>query len=176
MPVVIVSMLDEHGAGFALGAAEYLVKPVERRTLLDALAALRRPAARRRDVVAIDDEPRRSRSRGGGAGAGRLDGRARGRRRGGRRARAPRAARRRAPRPADAGRRRLRGRRAAARGSRLADVPIVVLTSKDMTPADRERLDGQISHLARKGTFRRRELVELVERLAAGTPRVKEAP
>ncbi len=36
-PVVIVSMLDEHGAGFALGAADYLVKPISQRELLRAL-------------------------------------------------------------------------------------------------------------------------------------------
>ena len=33
------------------------------------------------------------------------------------------------------------------------DVPIVVLTSKDMTRADHERLAGQISYLAQKGTL-----------------------
>jgi DNA-binding response OmpR family regulator len=38
IPVVIVSMLDERGAGMALGAAEYLIKPVDRREVLGALA------------------------------------------------------------------------------------------------------------------------------------------
>ena len=37
IPVVITSMLDERGAGFALGAAGYLVKPVGRDELLEAL-------------------------------------------------------------------------------------------------------------------------------------------
>jgi signal transduction histidine kinase/CheY-like chemotaxis protein len=37
-PVVVVSMLDERGKGFALGAAEYLVKPVGREAMLEALA------------------------------------------------------------------------------------------------------------------------------------------
>ena len=37
-PVLVVSMLDERGKGFALGAVEYLVKPVAREELLDALA------------------------------------------------------------------------------------------------------------------------------------------
>jgi signal transduction histidine kinase/CheY-like chemotaxis protein len=36
-PVVVVSMLDERGKGLALGAAEYLVKPVGREELLEAL-------------------------------------------------------------------------------------------------------------------------------------------
>jgi signal transduction histidine kinase/CheY-like chemotaxis protein len=36
-PVVVVSMLDERGKGLALGAVEYLVKPVAREELLEAL-------------------------------------------------------------------------------------------------------------------------------------------
>jgi signal transduction histidine kinase len=39
-PVVIVSMLDERGKGLALGAAEYLIKPVSREEMLDALAGV----------------------------------------------------------------------------------------------------------------------------------------
>src|SRR5207253_768303 len=34
IPIVVVSMLDERGKGFALGAADYLVKPVQREALL----------------------------------------------------------------------------------------------------------------------------------------------
>jgi len=49
----------------------------------------------------------------------------------------------------------------------LTDVPIVVLTSMDMTPAQRARLNGQITFLARKGTFREAELAGLVGRLSA---------
>ena len=37
IPVVITSMLDERGAGFALGASGYLVKPVSRDELLQTL-------------------------------------------------------------------------------------------------------------------------------------------
>jgi CheY-like chemotaxis protein len=51
----------------------------------------------------------------------------------------------------------------------LADVPIVVLTSKDMTNDDRARLNGRISFLARKGTLREAELARLVGRLSAGS-------
>ena len=115
IPVVIVSMIDEQGAGFALGAADYLVKPVDRASLLDALARCVAPRRDRRTLVAIDDDPvdldlleavlapegwevvRATWRRGGRAG------------------RAARAAGRRGARPADAGRGRLRRRRAAAR-------------------------------------------------------------
>ncbi len=56
IPVVIVSMLDARGAGFALGAADYLVKPVDHAELLDALARCVTPSGERRRVVAIDDD------------------------------------------------------------------------------------------------------------------------
>ena len=48
-----------------------------------------------------------------------------------------------------------------------ADVPIVVLTHKDLTRADRDRLAGRISHLAEKGELGQAALVDLVRRLGA---------
>jgi signal transduction histidine kinase/CheY-like chemotaxis protein len=53
-----------------------------------------------------------------------------------------------------------------------ADVPIVVLTHKELTRADRYRLSGRINHLAQKGELDRAGLVALVGRLAS--PRVAE--
>ncbi|MEP6636258.1 MAG: response regulator, partial [Acidobacteriota bacterium] len=37
IPIIVVSVLDERGMGLALGASEYLTKPVEKETLLAAL-------------------------------------------------------------------------------------------------------------------------------------------
>jgi hypothetical protein len=42
--VIVVSIVDEHRRGVALGAANYLVKPVGRDALLGALAAVGAPA------------------------------------------------------------------------------------------------------------------------------------
>ena len=53
IPVVILSMLDDHTAGYALGASEYLTKPIDRERLL---AALRRHR-RERPVLVVDDDP-----------------------------------------------------------------------------------------------------------------------
>jgi hypothetical protein len=47
---------------------------------------------------------------------------------------------------------------------RTADIPIVVLTSKAIGEADRERLSSRIAHLAEKGRFSRAEFVQLVRR------------
>lgn len=167
LPVVIVSMLDERGAGFALGAAEYLVKPVDRDDLLGALAQWTDQPGDGRTVVAIDDDPRDLelveaalaphgwsvlRATSGEEGV--------------------ELVRRERPSvvlldllmPGVDGFEVVDRLRA---DPDLADVPIVVLTSMDMTPAQRARLNGQISFLARKGTFRDAELAGLVGRLSA---------
>ena len=47
-----------------------------------------------------------------------------------------------------------------------AAVPILVLTHKELTRADRYRLSGRINHLAQKGELDRAGLVALVGRLA----------
>src|SRR6185312_11368878 len=57
IPVIIVSMLDERGRAVAVGASEYLVKPISKAALL---AALHRAVLLHDDdraVVAIDDDP-----------------------------------------------------------------------------------------------------------------------
>ena len=40
IPVIVVSIVDEHARGAALGAAAYLVKPVSREDLLTALSSV----------------------------------------------------------------------------------------------------------------------------------------
>ena len=56
IPVVIVSALDEQQKGLALGADAYLVKPVDRRTLIETLSGLRARAGQAVRVLAIDDD------------------------------------------------------------------------------------------------------------------------
>src|SRR5262249_24717803 len=58
IPVIIVSMLDERGKGFALGAAEYLVKPIGRDDVLGALERSLRAGEAPRKVLVIDDDQR----------------------------------------------------------------------------------------------------------------------
>jgi signal transduction histidine kinase/CheY-like chemotaxis protein len=166
IPVVVVSILDERDAGFALGAAEYLIKPVSRDALLEALDRCAAPPPARRTVVVIDDDPRQLelvettlapagwavlRAAGGAEGVA--------------------VVRRERPAlvlldllmPDTDGFEVVEQLRA---DPALAGVPIVVLTAKDMTDADHERLNGRISHLARKGTLSPAGIVALVDRLA----------
>jgi signal transduction histidine kinase/DNA-binding response OmpR family regulator len=162
IPVVIVSMIDEHGAGFALGAADYLVKPVARESLLDALSRSVAPRRNPRTLVAIDDDPvdldlleailvpegwEVLRATGGEEGV--------------------RMVRR--VRPAvvvlDLLMPDLDGFEVVERlraDPLVAGVPIVVLTGKDMTRADHDRLNGQISYIAQKGSLPKTGLIDLV--------------
>lgn len=58
IPVIIVSVVDQKRVGFALGAAEYLLKPVSQSALKEALAKHVRVHTSHRPVVLIvDDDP-----------------------------------------------------------------------------------------------------------------------
>jgi signal transduction histidine kinase/CheY-like chemotaxis protein len=166
IPVLVSSMLDEKGRGFALGAAEYLVKPIAHG---DVLVALRRCTSRGEEpnttVVVIDDDPTalalmeavlepegyRILSAGDGEAGIALV---------------------REHRPAivlvDLLMPGVDGFAVIERLRSSPDteaIPILVLTAKAMTDADRERLRGQIAFLAGKGEFDPASLVRLVRRL-----------
>jgi signal transduction histidine kinase/DNA-binding response OmpR family regulator len=153
IPVVVVSMLDERGRGFALGAAEYLVKPVGKDPLL---AALHRAAAipeRQHTVVAIDDDfraielVRASLEPEGwtvlGAATGQ-EGLAL------IRERKPSAVLLDLLMPGMDGFEVVEALRA---DPDTKSVPVVILTSKSMTQQDKERLQGRITYVARKTEF-----------------------
>ena len=60
IPVMVITIVDNAALGLALGAADYLVKPVSRETLLGALARLAptpKVGERAVNVLAIDDDP-----------------------------------------------------------------------------------------------------------------------
>jgi CheY-like chemotaxis protein len=56
VPVVIVSALPYRDKGLALGADAYLMKPIDRRTLLDMLAGLHERRRQPLRVLTVDDE------------------------------------------------------------------------------------------------------------------------
>src|SRR5262249_48611498 len=55
IPVIMLTMLDDRDLGYSLGAADYLVKPIERARLLAAVRPHARPAGGRRALVVEDD-------------------------------------------------------------------------------------------------------------------------
>ncbi len=58
IPVLITSVLQDEETGFALGAADYIVKPVSRRDLLERLERLRGKATKGQisNVLVVDDD------------------------------------------------------------------------------------------------------------------------
>jgi signal transduction histidine kinase/DNA-binding response OmpR family regulator len=168
IPVVIVSMLDERGKGFALGAADYLVKPVHRDSLL---ATMRRVTGRSGGpdqgarVLAIDDDPMALelieavlRPEGytvlkATSGTEGID-----------------LARTEQPKLVilDLLMPEIDGFAVVERlrsDPVTAGIPIIILTSRSMALEDKQRLNGQISYLARKGEFNRADFAEIVRGL-----------
>jgi len=153
IPVIVVSMLDERGRGFALGATEYLVKPVGKEQLLAALYRAAAMPEQKHMVVAIDDDPlaielvRASLEPEGwtvlGAATGQ-EGLAL------IRERKPSAVLLDLLMPGMDGFEVVEALRA---DPDTKSVPVVILTSKSMTPQDKERLHGRITYVARKTEF-----------------------
>jgi CheY-like chemotaxis protein len=153
IPVIVVSMLDERGHGFALGAAEYLVKPVGKEQLLAAVYRAAAMPERKHTVVAIDDDPlaielvRASLEPEGwtvlGAPTGQ-EGLAL------IRERQPSAVLLDLLMPGMDGFAVVEALRA---DPDTKSVPVVILTSRSMTRQEKERLQGRITYVARKAEF-----------------------
>ncbi len=180
IPVIIISLVANHELGFALGAADYFVKPLDRTRFLDRLGQLA-PASgnpQRTAVLIIDDDAHvhdfltaelddagyRALSAFNGS-----DGVAM-------------AARH---RPAvivlDLVMEGLDGFEAAAELQRLEatrSIPLIVFTARELSPGDRERLHATTAHLFSKDPDDRRRVIHAVQRLAdlATNPEDSNAP
>ncbi len=168
IPVIIVSMVDEPGKGYALGAAKYLTKPVSRDELLATLrrvTAASHPDGTPRRVLAIDDDPLAIelieavlepegytviKATSGEAGVALAQDEQ------------PSVVILDLLMPGLDGFAVVDRLRAA---SNTANTPIVILTSKSLSAEEQERLKGRIAYLARKAEFSRAAFVELVRRL-----------
>jgi CheY-like chemotaxis protein len=164
IPVVVVSMVDERGRGFALGAAEYLVKPVSRDDFLSALSRVIVLPDSNRSLLAIDDDPlviefvKAALQPEGWQVLSAADGET-----------GVALARSRQPAVVllDLLMPGMDGFEIAAAlhdDATTRQIPIIVLTSMTMTQADKERLQGRISYVAQKGTFDPALLAALVHR------------
>ena len=172
IPVVMLTIVDDRNLGYTLGAADYLTKPIER----DRLVAVLERHRRDRPLLVVDDD----------AGA--------------------RALLRRMLEPegytvveAENGRIALDRARETLPSVVLLDlmmpemdgfdfvaefrrhaawraIPIVVITAKDLTRDDRERLNGSVQKILNKGAHGRDELLaEVREMVAASVGRRKPA-
>ncbi len=166
IPVIIVSLLENHELGFALGAEDYFVKPLERRHFLARLEDLLGDAgATPRPALIIDDDPQVHQlleeelekagyevlTAGDGAEGIELA-----------------AARRPAVIVLDLMMPQMNGFEVATtlrEDPATADIPIVVLTAKELTPPDRERLHGKIQGMLSKAPMDRLLIVRTIREI-----------
>jgi PAS domain S-box-containing protein len=165
IPVIMITIVDDKTLGYTLGAAEYLPKPLDRRQLREALARLRTEGSGY--VLVVDDEPdmrelsRRALEAEGLEVREAADGQE-----------ALEVIARRRPglilldlmMPVmDGFEFLLRLRQDPVN----ADLPVVVVTAKDLTAEDRARLDGHVTEVLQKGGLRQETLLQEVRRTLA---------
>ncbi len=164
IPVVIITIEENRNLGFTLGASDYMVKPVSRVQLFDTLRKYRHGRGAGRVLVVEDEKTTRDlmvrfvRKEGwdvveAGNGREALD----------------RIAERRPDlifldlmMPVMDGFefiRELRARR------EWYSIPVVVITAKDLTPEEREWLNGDVYRVFRKGSFSRDELLQQIREI-----------
>jgi signal transduction histidine kinase/CheY-like chemotaxis protein len=171
IPVVMVSMLDDQDIGYALGAADYLTKPFDREKLVLALRRFRQSSSPR-PVLVVEDDPatrevvRRALERDGWIVSEAENGR-----------RALESLAHAVPdlivldlmMPEMDGFEFVAELRRSEAGRRI---PVVVVTAKEITAEDRQRLNGQVRRIFHKGSFSREELTgELRRALDSGRRR-----
>jgi len=167
IPVVIVTMTDDRQMGYALGAADYLIKPVDPARLTAVLrkrACVHPPAS----VLVVDDDPatremtRRLLEREGWDVDEAENGRV---------ALQRIAERRPTLIVLDLMMPEMDGFAFAVelrKSSGWRTIPVIVLTARDITQVDRARLNGSVGRILRKAAYRRDELlIEVREQVNA---------
>jgi signal transduction histidine kinase/CheY-like chemotaxis protein len=171
IPVIMITILDEHRRGVALGAAGYLTKPIDRERLHRMISRFRAPARPTRILLVDDDKDQRERLRGWLEGEQwAVQETANGR---------EALTRLQAEKPdvilLDLMMPEMDGFAVVAalqKEPRWRDIPVIVITARDLDAKDRERLNSGVQSVLVKETFRPAELVERIRRLVPSKPQV----
>ena len=164
VPVIMLTMMSDQEMGYLLGASEYLTKPIDRNRLL-ALLEKYKPTADDNGVLIVeDDEPTRqvlrrtmekqgwtvTEANNGLVGLERL------------RQRAPSLILLDLMMPEMDGFEFLAELR---HQSQYQQIPVVVLTSKDLTSEERSLLSGKVERILQKGQYSREALLKEVKKI-----------
>jgi CheY-like chemotaxis protein len=166
IPVIFVTILDEKTKGYSLGAADYLVKPVDRERLAHVLTRICGDRPTRRILLVEDDETTREVTRH----ALERDGWSITPAENGRVALARMAEDQPDVILLDLMMPEMDGFEFLAelrRHPTWREVPVLVLTAKDLTDEDRRRLNGEVERIIQKGAYDRDELLREVGRVLA---------
>ncbi len=163
VPVVMLTMVEDRPMGFALGATEYVTKPVQKSRVLEAVS--RCVGQNSDDILVVEDDPLAADIVMRTVQA---DGHRCRHARNGREALAMVHESRPAliildlMMPEMDGFTFLDALRAESPG--FGDIPVVVLTAKDLTAAEQEQLAGRVMETLRKGAGQRENLLEVIHR------------
>jgi signal transduction histidine kinase/CheY-like chemotaxis protein len=166
IPVVLVTIMGDRDLGFALGAADYITKPLDRDLLMRAVGRHVR-SDDKAQVLVVDDDPktrdmlRRTLQKAGWTVAEAANG-----------SEALEALERFKPAlvlldllmPGMDGfevLERLNG------DATWREVPVIIVTAKDLTPNDVDRLNGRVAKVLQKGAYQRRDLVRDIHAMIA---------
>jgi signal transduction histidine kinase/CheY-like chemotaxis protein len=166
IPVIFVTILDEKTKGYSLGATDYLVKPIDRERLAQVLKRICGDRPSRRILLVEDDETTRTVTRH----ALERDGWSVTQAENGRVALARMAENRPDAIVLDLMMPEMDGFEFLAELRRhpiWRDIPVLVLTAKDLTDEDRRRLNGEVERVMQKGASDRDELLREVGRALA---------
>jgi adenylate cyclase len=172
IPVIMITIVDEHRRGVALGAAGYLTKPIDRERLHRLVSRFRAPVPPNTRVLVVEDDAvQRERMRGW------LEG--------------PQWTVREAENGRDALNRIQESKpdvilldlmmpemdgfavvAALQKEAGWQDIPVIVITARDLDAKDRERLNAGVQFVLVKERFRPADLVERIRRLVQRTPAV----
>lgn len=167
VPVVMLTMLDDRHLGLALGAADFMTKPIDRERLRQIISRYRRDGAG--DVLVVEDDAstrellRRQLESEGWQVSEAENGRA-----------ALSALEQQRPSlilldlmmPV------MDGCQFAAelrKHDEWNDIPVVVITAKDLTPEDRRALNGDVQGVLQKGAFGRNDLLREIRHLVGAS-------
>ncbi|HEY9359853.1 MAG TPA: GAF domain-containing protein, partial [Xanthobacteraceae bacterium] len=166
IPVIMVTILDEQRRAASLGAAGYLTKPIDRDRLRRIMGRFRTPARATRVLLVEDDADQRERLRAWLEGQHWLVEEAAN----GREALACLQADRPDVILLDLMMPEMDGFAVVAalqKEPRWRDVPVIVITARDLDAQDRARLNSGVQSVLVKEAFRPAELVERIRRLAS---------
>ena len=163
IPVVMLTMVEDRPMGFALGANEYLTKPVQKSRVLEAVS--RCVAHKSDDILVVEDDPMAAdivmRTVQG-------DGRKCRHARNGREALSLIHQSRPALIVLDLMMPEMDGftflDALRVEGPDFTEIPVVVLTAKDLSSSEQEQLAGRVMETLRKGAGQRDNLLEVIHR------------
>jgi CheY-like chemotaxis protein len=166
IPVIMLTIVDDKQMGFALGAADYLTKPIDFQRLHEVLEKYRKPESDQRVLIVEDDPQTRdllrralekagwevTEAQNGKVGLEQLQ----------------------AVSPAlillDLMMPEMDGFEFMDELRRRKDdhhIPVLVITAKDLTEEDHQRLNGGVEQIIQKGATSQQEVLEMVHAILA---------